>query len=123
MTETEAIRIIVTNYMKKFDISPTQFARRCDVGSSFITKLLNPDYNYGKRGIYYANIQKLAYGMNLEPNDFQDQIKNLQKTNDTTVKIEYTKEEIEKEIDYLQNNIIQEIKKMEELKNILKNMD
>ena len=78
MNKNDAVKQIIEKYMQLHDLSPAEFARKCEVSKSFMSKILNSVS--GKFGISFAYLQKLAIGMNMDTSQLQHLIDNFQES-------------------------------------------
>lgn len=100
MTREEAIRQIILDYCEKNKILLTQFAKKCNISKSYISKINLKQF--GKLGISMTYLELIAKGMNMSIVDFQILIEKYQdnKCND--------KEKDEREL--IINEIIKKLK-------------
>lgn len=64
MSRDEAIRAVILDYCNEHKITPTEFARRCEVSKSYMSKIIND--KWGKKGISMTYLGLFAKGMGID---------------------------------------------------------
>lgn len=90
MTREEAIRQIILDYCESNNILITQFAKRCNISKSYISKINLKQF--GKLGISMTYLELIAKGLNMSMVDLQILIEKYQNCNNQN------KEETKKEL-------------------------
>lgn len=90
MTREEAIRQIILDYCESNNILITQFAKRCNISKSYISKINLKQF--GKLGISMTYLELIAKGLNMSMVDLQILIEKYQNCN------HQNKEETKKEL-------------------------
>lgn len=83
MTRGEAIRQIILDYCEKNKLPLTQFAKKCNISKSYISKINLKQF--GKLGISMTYLELIAKGMNMSLVDFQILIEKYQNNKDNNI--------------------------------------
>lgn len=86
MSREEAIRQSILDYCDTLGITPTELARRGDISKSYINKIVN--CQWGKLGISYTYLSKIAKCLNMDIMEYQELLKKYQEEGkaDTSLK-------------------------------------
>lgn len=118
MSREEAIRQSILDYCNTLDITPTELARRSDISKSYINKIVN--CQWGKLGISYTYLIKIAKCLNMEIMEYQELLKQYEdgnKKNESFEKNEVIIKNILKELERFDD------KDLEKIYNIIKKFD
>lgn len=69
MTKEDALRQIILDYCDENHIMPVEFARKCEISKSYISKIINK--KYGSVGISLTYLSLIAKGMGIKTVDLQ----------------------------------------------------
>ena len=83
MTRGEAIRQIILDYCEKNKLPLTQFAKKCNISKSYISKINLKQF--GKLGMSMTYLELIAKGMNMSLVDLQILIEKYQNNKDNNI--------------------------------------
>ncbi len=129
MTKEEAIRLIILDYCKAHNITPTNLGEKAGISKSHIHKIMN--LKWGKFGISMTYTEMIANSMGYTMVEFQEMIDKYKQNEKCDLKtkplinkinreLENFSEEDLVKIDNIINNINSE--KLDIILNLLKNM-
>ena len=72
MTKEQALKLIILDYCSEHNLMPIEFARKCELSKSYISKIINE--KFGSVGISLTYLERIANGLNMKIVDLQNLI-------------------------------------------------
>lgn len=130
MTKEAALRQIILDYCEVHHLMPIEFARKCEISKSYISKIINE--KFGSVGISLTYLNLIANGLDMKTVDLQKLIEKYQ-SNATEEEVKKEKLVIEitnkiesygvKDVELIHSIILNtDSKRLENLHKYLKNM-
>lgn len=129
MSKEEAIKLIITDYCKAHNITPTNLGEKAGVSKAHIHKIMN--LKWGKLGISMTYTELLANGMGYSMVEFQELIEKYQQNDKCNLETKPLINKINKELEnfnekelVILTDILHNVnsEKLELILNLLKNM-
>lgn len=130
MTKEKALKLIILDYCSEHNLMPIEFARKCELSKSYISKIINE--KFGSVGISLTYLERIANGLNMKIVDLQNLIDKYQSNaNDDEIKrtkliieiINKVESYANKDLDVLHSIILNtNSERLEILHSLLKNM-